>query len=85
MPTLTLAIPEDLKKEMASMPELNWSEIARKAISEKAAEFKLFKSITSKYGKPSVSKIRELLNSSVKSDIDSTKLIKQMRDKEYSL
>ena len=48
MPTLTLAIPEDLKKEMDSLPELNWSEIARKAISERAAEFALFKSIVAK-------------------------------------
>lgn len=48
MPTLTLAIPRDLKNEMNSLPELNWSEIARKAISEKAAEFALFKSIVAK-------------------------------------
>jgi hypothetical protein len=48
MPTLTLAIPEDLKHEMDLLPELNWSEIARKAISEKAAEFALFKSIVAK-------------------------------------
>ena len=48
MPTLTLAIPKELKEEMDSMPELNWSEIARKAISEKAAEYKLFKSIVAK-------------------------------------
>ena len=48
MPTLTLAIPKELKEEMDSMPELNWSEIARKAISEKAAEYKLFTSIVAK-------------------------------------
>jgi len=48
MPTLTLAIPADLKEEMDSIPELNWSEIARKAISEAAAEYKLFKSIVAK-------------------------------------
>lgn len=48
MATLTLAIPEDLKKEMDTLPELNWSEIARKAIREKAAEYKLFKSIAAK-------------------------------------
>lgn len=48
MPTLTLAIPSDLKSEMDSMPELNWSEIARKAIAEKVAEYKLFKSIAAK-------------------------------------
>ncbi len=48
MPTLTLAIPEDLKKEMDTLPEINWSEIARRAISEEAAEFKLFKAIVAK-------------------------------------
>ena len=48
MPTLTLAVSEDLKHEIDELPEINWSEIARKAISEKAAEFKLFKSIVAK-------------------------------------
>ena len=48
MPTLTLAIPKDLKSEMDSMPELNWSEIARNAISQRLAEYKLFKSIVAK-------------------------------------
>lgn len=48
MPALTLAIPKDLKSEMDSVPELNWSEIARTAISERVAEYKLFKSIVAK-------------------------------------
>ncbi len=48
MATLTLAVPEDLKKEMELFPELNWSEIAREAINEKLAEYKLFKSIVAK-------------------------------------
>ena len=48
MPTLTLAIPEDLKQEMDSLPEINWSEIARRAIAEKVAEYMLFKSIVAK-------------------------------------
>jgi uncharacterized protein YktA (UPF0223 family) len=48
MPTLTLAIPEDLKKDMETMPELNWSEIARKAIQEQAAAYKRFKAIVAK-------------------------------------
>lgn len=48
MPTLTLAVPEDLKKEMDKLPELNWSEVARKAISEKVKEYLLFKSIVAK-------------------------------------
>lgn len=48
MPTLTLSITEDLKREMELLPELNWSEIARNAIVKKAAEYKLFKSIVAK-------------------------------------
>jgi len=48
MPTLTLAIPEDLKRTIDSMPEMNWSEVARNAISERAAEYALFKSIVAK-------------------------------------
>ena len=48
MPTLTLAVPEDLKKEMDSLPELNWSEVARKAIAKKLEEYKLFRAIVSK-------------------------------------
>ena len=48
MPTLTLAIPKDLKEEMESLPELNWSEIARAAILEKINEYKIFKAIVAK-------------------------------------
>ena len=48
MPTLTLAIPKELKSEMDSLPELNWSEIARRAISNEVKEYKLFKSIVAK-------------------------------------
>ncbi|MFH0752428.1 MAG: hypothetical protein V1914_02405 [archaeon] len=48
MPTLTLAIPADLKQEMEALPEFNWSHICRERIREKIAEYKLFKSITDK-------------------------------------
>ncbi len=48
MATLTLAIADDLKKEMELLPELNWSEIAREAITQKVAEYKLFKAIVAK-------------------------------------
>lgn len=37
MPSLTLSIPEDLREKMRQFPEINWSEVARKAILEKAA------------------------------------------------
>jgi predicted translin family RNA/ssDNA-binding protein len=48
MPTLTLAISKELKSKMDAFPEMNWSEIARKAISEKILEYMLFTSIVKK-------------------------------------
>ena len=35
MVSITLSVPEELKKEMDIHPEMNWSEIARQAIREK--------------------------------------------------
>ena len=35
MPSLTLAIPQELKEKMQQFPEINWSEVARQAIIEK--------------------------------------------------
>lgn len=37
MSSLTLAIPTELKRKMEHFSELNWSEVARKAIQEKIA------------------------------------------------
>ncbi len=36
MPNMTLAIPVDLKEKMNHFKEINWSEVARQAIREKA-------------------------------------------------
>lgn len=36
MASLTLSIPEDLRDKMRQFPEINWSEVARQAITEKA-------------------------------------------------
>ncbi len=35
MTNMTLAIPDDLRLKMKRFPEINWSEVARQAISEK--------------------------------------------------
>ncbi|MFH1255799.1 MAG: hypothetical protein V1494_00765 [Candidatus Diapherotrites archaeon] len=35
MASITLSVPEELKREMSMFPELNWSAVARKAIVEK--------------------------------------------------
>jgi len=48
MPTITLSVPEELKKEMDKQKEINWSEIARTAIKEKIAQFKILQVISQK-------------------------------------
>ncbi|HLD42110.1 MAG TPA: hypothetical protein VJB06_03670 [archaeon] len=48
MPTLTLAIPQDMKEEMETLPEINWSEIAREAIMQKITEYRIFKAVVAK-------------------------------------
>ena len=48
MPTITLSVPEDLKREMDESKFINWSEVAREAIRERLAELALLKSITAK-------------------------------------
>ena len=48
MPTITLAVPEELKKDMDETKEINWSEVARAAIKTKISQLKLLKEITAK-------------------------------------
>lgn len=48
MPTLTLAIPEEMKREMDKAAIINWSAVAREAIREKLEQLRLFKSIVAK-------------------------------------
>jgi hypothetical protein len=45
---MTLAIPEELKKDMDKMPFINWSEVARAAIKERIIQFQVFESIAKK-------------------------------------
>lgn len=48
MPTITLSVPEELKKEMDESREINWSEVARTAIRQKLAQLRILKSIAAK-------------------------------------
>lgn len=48
MPNMTLAIPSELKKKMDQFPELNWSEVARKAFQQQIADFEFLKKFSSK-------------------------------------
>ena len=46
MPTITLSVPEDLKKEMEKFPEMNWSAIARVAIKQRLIMLEKFREFT---------------------------------------
>ncbi len=67
MPTITLSIPEDMKKEMDGLEFINWSAVAREAIREKISELALFKSIVSKsrLKEKDVSKIADKISASM--------------------
>jgi len=43
MTNITLSIPEDLKKEMEKLPEINRSEVARDSIKKKIAQLSFLK------------------------------------------
>ena len=46
MVSLTLSIPEELKKKMDEFPEMNWSEVARTAIKKRVEMLKTLKEFT---------------------------------------
>ena len=48
MTTITLSMPNELKKQMDEFGEINWSAVAREAIKNKLSQLVLFKSIVSK-------------------------------------
>jgi hypothetical protein len=48
MTTLTLAVPEELKKKMDSFPEMNWSEVARQAFKQKIEDMEFLRSFKQK-------------------------------------
>ncbi|MBI2044423.1 hypothetical protein HYT23_00030 [Candidatus Pacearchaeota archaeon] len=48
MPTITLSVPEDIKKEMDEFRDINWSAVAREAIKSRLSQLVLFRSIVSK-------------------------------------
>ncbi len=46
MVSITLSVPEELKKEMDSFHEINWSAVARGAIKNRLLMLKKFKEFT---------------------------------------
>ena len=45
---MTLSVPKELKTLMDQFPEINWSEVARKAFREKVEDLRFLKEFTSK-------------------------------------
>ncbi len=48
MSTITLSVPDDLKREMDESGDINWSAVAREAIKMKLAQLRILKSISAK-------------------------------------
>ena len=48
MVTITLAVPEDMKKKMEAFPEMNWSAVAREAFQQKIRDLELLRKFRSK-------------------------------------
>ncbi|HLC36025.1 MAG TPA: hypothetical protein VJK05_00260 [archaeon] len=48
MTTLTLAVPDEMKKKMDSFPEMNWSEVARQAFMQKIEDMEFLREFKSK-------------------------------------
>ena len=48
MPTITLSVPAELKKEMEKSKFINWSAVAREAITEKVKQLKILNTLAAK-------------------------------------
>lgn len=46
MVSITLSVPSDLKHEMDSFPDINWSAVAREAIKKRVIMLEKFKEFT---------------------------------------
>lgn len=46
MASMTLAVPQELKREMEKFPEINWSAVAREAIKNKILLLQKFREFT---------------------------------------
>ncbi len=48
MPTVNLAVPEELKHKMDERGEINWSEVARQAFKQKLEDLELLEKFTAR-------------------------------------
>lgn len=59
MPTVTVNVNDDLKGQMESHPEINWTEVARNAFEEKVDDHEMMERPSSE-GEPTEEDIDEL-------------------------
>ena len=50
MVSITLSVPEDLKKNMDNFPDINWSAVAREAIKKRVIMLEKFREFTKSNG-----------------------------------
>jgi len=48
MTTMTLAVADEMKQKMNSFPEINWSEVARQAFSQKLEDLEFLRKFKAK-------------------------------------
>ncbi len=67
MPNITLAVPEELHEKMKKHSEIRWSEVARKAISQKMEDLEVMDRIAAKsrLTQKDVDEIAKKVNSNV--------------------
>ena len=71
MPNLTLSIPEELKKQMELVPEINFSELMRQFLAEKVKRALLLK------------KLDKMLENSRLTDEDCLRLGRELKEKAW--
>ena len=72
MPTVTVSVDEQLKRQMEKHPEINWSEVTRQAIEEKISELELLDELTadSTLSAEDAAEISECVDENVRAEFD---------------
>lgn len=72
MPSITVSVDDDFKERMENHPEINWSEVTRQAIQEKAKTLEEIDELTgeSKLTKSDVQDIADKINESGRKRVD---------------
>lgn len=87
MTSITIRVPDELKKKMERLPEINWSEVARKSIESRVAvemaRNEKDRRIISEAGKKIDGIYERLKAEHGMIEFDSTEIIRYWRDRRY--